>query len=187
MQVTCRNCERLKRRVGDLEHENAALNVENSQLRRRLVYENPNTPPSQGRYPLRQPRNPDAARYPGPPKGHVGRTRPKPKPDVVKSPPRKERCDRCGVLLGEPSYVNHHLVEEISNPHPRLVVDFLEFEWGCVRCGTHTISRHPDCSTAHVAIVACPHIGRQPSTWIKTTPKLASGSVGGKMIEPAIA
>lgn len=146
MRVSCRNCERLERRVGELEDQNAALRAENQQLRRRLAaYENAHTPPSQRRYPPRQPRNPDAPRYPGPPKGHAGRTRPKPRPDVVKPPPRKERCDRCGARLGEPSYVNHHIVEEISNPNPRQVVDFLEYEWGCARCGTHTVSRHPDC------------------------------------------
>jgi len=41
--------------------------------------------------------------------------------------------------------VNHHIVEEISNPSPKHVIDFLEFRWECGVCGVHTVSRHPDC------------------------------------------
>jgi hypothetical protein len=63
----------------------------------------------------------------------------------VKAPERKERCEGCGASLGEPSIVDHHVVEEIMNPHPRQVIDFLEFEWMCTECGSHTVSRHPDC------------------------------------------
>jgi transposase len=63
----------------------------------------------------------------------------------VKAPPRKERCAHCGSRLGKPSYVDHHIVEEIGNPHPRQVIDFLEFTWNCNRCRTYTVSRHPDC------------------------------------------
>jgi transposase len=61
------------------------------------------------------------------------------------APDRREECERCGAPLGEPHYVNHHVVEEVSNPSPRHVIDFLEFEWNCKVCGTHTVSRHPDC------------------------------------------
>jgi transposase len=57
----------------------------------------------------------------------------------------KERCDECGSRLGKPSYVDHHVVEEISNPQPRMVVDFLEFTWNCAGCGADIVSRHPDC------------------------------------------
>lgn len=44
--------------------------------------------------------------------------------------------------------MNHHVVEEISNPSPKLVVDFLEFGWKCGACGAHTTVRHPDCPPA---------------------------------------
>ena len=51
----------------------------------------------------------------------------------------------CGTPLGEPCFVGHHIVEEISNPAPRQVIDYLEYEWECEACGSHTASRHPDC------------------------------------------
>ena len=88
---------------------------------------------------------PGARRYPGRPRGHPGRTRPRPRPDVVRAPERKERCEGCGSLLGEPSFVGHRVVEEISNPHPRQVIDFLTYEYECPSCGSHTTARHPDC------------------------------------------
>lgn len=36
-------------------------------------------------------------------------------------------------------------MEEISNPSPKQVIDFLEFEWECGACGSYTVARHPDC------------------------------------------
>jgi len=41
--------------------------------------------------------------------------------------------------------VDHRIVEEISNPAPRQVIDFLEYSWECSECGSQTVSRHPDC------------------------------------------
>jgi transposase-like protein len=143
--LKCRNCERLRRIIQQLRAENSELREENSMLKRRLrLYENPNTPPSRRRYPRRR-SSTRSGRYPGRPKGYPGRTRPRPRPEVVKPPPMKERCERCGSPLGEPCYVNHHLVEEISNPSPKRVIDFLEFRWECIVCGAETVSRHPDC------------------------------------------
>jgi transposase len=143
--LTCPNCERLRERVQRLTAENSKLREENAELRRRLtLYENPNTPPSRRMYPSRGHTN-YGERFPGRPAGYLGKTRPRPKPDVVKAPEWKDRCQRCGAPLGEPSYVNHRVVEEISNPSPRQVIDCLEFEWKCGACGSHTASRHPDC------------------------------------------
>jgi transposase len=145
LRLICPNCERLLERVQQLTAENSKLREENAELRRRLaLYENPNTPSSRRMYPSHSRTN-CGKRFPGRPKGYPGKTRPKPKPDIVKAPEWKDRCERCGSPLGEPSYVNHHIVEEISNPSPRQVIDFLEFEWGCKACKAHTFSRHPDC------------------------------------------
>jgi len=144
--LTCQNCERLKRRIEELEGQNSGLKAENTELKRRLaVYENAHTAPSQRRFPISQRQSRGGPRYPGRPKGHVGKTRYKPKPDIVKAPQLKEKCERCGASLGEPSYVNHRIVEEVSNPSPRQVIDFLEFEWECGACGSHVTARHPDC------------------------------------------
>jgi len=63
---------------------------------------------------------------------------------VVKKPDWKERCTRCGTPLGEPSHVHHNIIEEISNPAPKQVIDFLEFGWECPECGISTTARHPD-------------------------------------------
>ena len=145
--MTCPDCERLKKRIEELEGQNSRLKAENAELKRRLAaYENAHTAPSQRRFPVSQHQARGGPRYPGRPKGHAGKTRPRPKPDVVKAPEWKDKCERCGTPLGEPSYVKHHIVEEISNPAPRQVIDFLEFEWACEACGSHMTARHPDCS-----------------------------------------
>jgi hypothetical protein len=36
-------------------------------------------------------------------------------------------------------------VEEISNPSPRQVINYLEYEGECVECGSHTTPKYPDC------------------------------------------
>lgn len=136
--MTCQDCARLQ-------EENKRLAAENADLRRRLAaYENPHTPPSRRMIPSRI-RRAGARRYPGRPRGHPGSTRRRPKPDAVKAPERKERCDCCGATLGEPSYVGHRHVEEIGNPSPRQVVDYLTYEYECSECGSRTSARHPDC------------------------------------------
>ena len=64
---------------------------------------------------------------------------------MVKKPDWRERCTRCGISPDEPSNVDHNIVEEISNPAPKQVIDFLEFGWECTWCGASTTARHPDC------------------------------------------
>jgi transposase len=136
----------LERRVEKLTSQNSVLRAENAELKRRLAaYENAHTAPSQRRFPVSQRQARGCPRYPGRPKGHAGKTRSRPKPDIVKVPERKDKCECCGASLGEPSYVNHRIVEEISNPAPKQVIDFLEFEWECEACGSHMTVRHPDC------------------------------------------
>jgi transposase len=136
--MTCQDCLKLQ-------EENLRLAAENTDLRRRLAaYENPHTPPSRRMYPTRIHRA-GARRYPGRPRGHPGSTRPRHKPDTVKTPPPKTRCEGCGAGLGEPSYVGHRIVEEIMNPSPRQVIDYLSYEYECPSCGGHSTARHPDC------------------------------------------
>jgi len=128
--LTCPDCEELRRRVEELEVENERLRFENADLRRRLTfYENAHVAPSQRRFPARKRQSVGGRRYPGSPKGHEGKTRPRLKPDVVKAPEMRGRCERCGAPLGEPCYVDHHIVEEIPNHQPKMVIDYLEFTW----------------------------------------------------------
>ena len=142
--MTCPDCEKLQRKVERLETENAELKRENEELKRRLtLYENPNVPPSRRRYPIRR-RSNTGKRFPGRPKGHPGKTRPTPRPDVVKKP-EWDQCEVCGVPLDWPDYVGHRIVEEISNPSPRLVIDYLVFEGACDVCGAYNVAKHPDC------------------------------------------
>jgi len=145
--LACQGCERLRKGVQQLRTENARLRLENAKLKRRLaLYENPDAPPSLRRYPSRvRSGNSGGKRFPGRPSGHPGKTRPLPKPDVVVAPEQRDECEQCGTPLGEPSYVNHRVIEEISNPSPRHVIDFLEFEYKCEMCGAYAVSRHPDC------------------------------------------
>jgi regulator of replication initiation timing len=84
--LTCPNYQKLTEKIQELAEENAQLREENAQLKRRLAYyENPNTPPSRRMYPSRKHKN-CVRRFPGRPKGHKGKSRPQPKPDVVKVP-----------------------------------------------------------------------------------------------------
>ena len=137
--MTCPDCQQLQ-------EENRRLTQENAELKRRLaLYENPHTPPSKQRYPVRRRRALGSPRYPGRPRGHPGSTRPRLKPTVVKAPPWRDRCEGCGTSLGEPSSVGHRIVEEIGNPAPKQVIDFLEFGWECAGCGASTTARHPEC------------------------------------------
>jgi transposase len=144
--MTCPDCASLQAENHRLTEENHRLTQENTDLKRRLAaYENPHTPPSR-RIAYPTPRSgTDGPRYPGRPRGHRGSTRPRPRPDMVAEPPRKDKCAGCGAPLGEPSEVSHRIVEEISNPAPRQVIDYLEYGYMCEACGTHTVSRHPDC------------------------------------------
>jgi transposase len=64
---------------------------------------------------------------------------------MVKAPDRKEHCECCGSSLGEPSSVDHRIVEEISNPAPRQVINYPVYEYTCPACGSSTVSRHPEC------------------------------------------
>jgi transposase len=122
--------------------------VEIDNLKRRLMfYENPHTPSSKRMYPTRTGDHKKCEkRFPGRPKGHKGTTRPKPaKPDITKAPEHKNTCENCGSPLSEPMHVGHHIFEEISNPKPRQVIDYLEFEYQCGTCKNYMSARHPDC------------------------------------------
>jgi transposase len=145
--MTCPDCEKLQKRVERLETLVIELKRENEELKRRLaLYENAHTPSSQRKYPTRCNGGSHCSgrRFPGRPNGHPGTTRPVPKPDVVKTPTWK-KCPRCGVRLPKPAEVRHHIVEEIPEPSPVVVIDYLEFRGVCRACGARNVARHPDC------------------------------------------
>jgi len=140
----CQTCQKIQQ----LTEQNITLRAEIDNLKRSLMrYENPHTPPSKRMYPTRNgDHTKSQKRFPGRPKGHIGQTRPKPKaPDIIKEPQKKQACDHCGAPLTEPVHVGHRFIEEISNPHPRQVIDFLQFEYKCPSCNSYSLARHPDC------------------------------------------
>ena len=59
--------------------------------------------------------------------------------------PEWESCEKCGAPLPPPEVVDHHIVEEISNPSPGEVIDYLELGGKCTACGTYNVAVHPDC------------------------------------------
>jgi transposase len=143
-EVTCPNCERLWRRVEELEHQNAELKTENAQLKSRLAaYENAHTAPSQRKFPIRRYHNYGGPRYPGRPKGILGRTRQTPKPNLTLKA-EMDRCPHCGSPLDMPTSVKRTVVEEIPEPPPKRVIEFLEANYDCPRCGAHVAARNPD-------------------------------------------
>ena len=112
-----------------------------------MRHENPHTPPSRKMYPTRTSDHTKCEkRFPGRPKGHTGTTRPKPKTiDLIKEPEHKGACNHCGAPLAQPIHVGHHVFEELANPRPRQVIDFLTFDYKCTVCNTYSSTRHPDC------------------------------------------
>jgi len=142
--TNCQTCQKIQQ----LTQENLNLKAEIDTLKRSLMrYENPHTPSSKRMYPTRTgDHTKSTKRFPGRPKGHKGTTRPKPKTiDIIKEPEKKSACNQCGAPLTQPIHVGHHIFEELANPHPRQVIDFLEFNYKCKTCNTYTSTRHPDC------------------------------------------
>ena len=127
-----------------LKAELVRLRVENGKLKRQLALYQSVPPPVTRR--KRRALKPVTSkrRFPGKPKGSPGMTRPIPVPDVVKVP-EWDDCENCGAPLPPPEDVDHCPVEEISNPLPRTVIDYLVLGGRCVRCGTYNVARHPDC------------------------------------------
>ena len=83
--VSCPDCARLRNRLKELEETLEQRDELIAELKLRLkLYENPNTPPSRRMYPSRSHTN-CSKRFPGRPRGHPGKTRLKPKPDIVKT------------------------------------------------------------------------------------------------------
>jgi len=159
---SCPNCAKLKKKIKHLKTVNQQLTQDNTQLREEVkelkrqlapyenakILANPKTKTKtktdikKHAHPARH--NPNGLRFPGRPKGHPGRTRPQPRPDEIRRPEWGE-CKHCGAALPGPEFVEHHIVEEISNPTPKTCIDFLEYQGACDVCGQYTISRHPDC------------------------------------------
>lgn len=148
--MICSGCEiwqeneKLKAEVAQLRKEKAELEVLNGKLKRQLsLYESVRAPtPKKRRRAFTKPSS--GKRFPGRPKGYPGSTRPTPKSDIVVAP-EWDGCEICGAPLPPPEVVDHHIVEDISNPSPRTVIDFLELGGECLCCGAYNVAVHHDC------------------------------------------
>jgi transposase len=147
--MICQGCEiweenlRLRKEIERLAREKTDLEIENGKLRRRLaLYEKIRVPLPKKR--RRAPVRTSGLRFPGRPAGQRGSTRPKPTPEKIVAPEWDE-CERCGAPLPQPEVVEHHVVEEISNPAPKTVIDYLEFRGECPSCRAKVSRVHPDC------------------------------------------
>ncbi len=116
------------------------------ELEARLAkYENAHTPPSLKQDGPRLPGSPiPSGNKVGAPKGHKGVTRPEAKPDKTVRVKLHE-CPLCNERLGEPVGVKRKVVEEIPEPKPVIVTEFLLEEYECPHCGLKVVASHPDC------------------------------------------
>lgn len=145
-ELKAENAE-LRAKLSEQEEHLTQLEIENGKLKRRLaLYESVKAPSQRKRRRVYRHHN-SGKRFPGRPKGHPGNTRPTPKPDIVKVP-EWNGCESCGTPLPPPEDVDHCIIEDVSNPSPRTVTDFLELGGRCVRCGAYNVARHPDCPPA---------------------------------------
>lgn len=109
--------------------------------RRLLAYENAHTPPSQDkrRYPKREKSNNKI----GAPKGHPGTTRKQPEPTETKKL-KLDYCPHCNTSLGEPRKITRRIIEEIPEPQPLRVIEFLVPHYHCNKCKKEVIPTDPE-------------------------------------------
>lgn len=111
--------------------------------RRLLAYENAHTPPSQQKgerhYPLKE----AGERKRGAPEGHKGSTRETPIPTETKTL-LLTQCPCCGQLLGMPKRTERRVIEEIPQPGPLRVIEFLIPHYECLLCNKEIISQDPE-------------------------------------------
>lgn len=150
--MTCPDCEKLQKRVERLEAENERLKRIVAELRKRCeelermlrLYENAHTPPSMRYATSRKSSQVHEQRKPGQKNGHKGITRARAKPDKTVEVVL-ERCPHCNRRLGKPTRIESKIIEEIPEPQPVTVIEFLTAHYYCSNCGRHVVASHPGC------------------------------------------
>jgi transposase len=149
-----RKIERLQQII--LEQQNRIESLENKlkyvetlenkvkSLEARLAkYENAHTPPS-----LTEKKRPpsDGSGKPGQKEGHPGITRPQPEPtEHIES--KLDACPHCHSSLGEPTRTERRIIEEIPEPQPVRVIEYISNHYWCEECNTEIIASNPDMPT----------------------------------------
>lgn len=126
--------EALKKRITELEKQNKELEA---RLRK---YENPHTPSSLKEKPNKLQK--EKKGIPGRPPGHKGTTRPLPTPEKTVKVKARE-CPICHKPLGDPLKIERRIVEDIPEPQPVTVTEYLVAHYQC-SCGEHIIAKHHD-------------------------------------------
>lgn len=137
-EVDCENCQIVKMLLEKIKELEARI----AELERRLrLYENPHTPPSKimGKYPPKK----RSSGKPGQKKGHNGITRPQSEPSEHFETKMKI-CPDCGKLLGEPVKIERKVIEEIPEPKPVKVIEYIYYYYHCKNCNKEFTTSHPD-------------------------------------------
>lgn len=115
------------------------LRKELEELKRKIhVHENAHTPPSKKRFPERK--KPSNSKI-GAPKGHPGTTREKKEP-TERINVEEVQCSHCHDLLDKPFKQEKKIIEEIPDPQPVRVIEFLINHYKCPTCNKITVASH---------------------------------------------
>ncbi|MFH1592294.1 MAG: IS66 family transposase [Candidatus Woesearchaeota archaeon] len=109
-------------------------------LQKRLaIYENAHIPSSKKRFPERK--KPSNSKI-GAPKGHPGTTRERKEP-TERIDVEAVQCKHCRDLLDKPFKQEKKVIEEIPDPQPVRVIEFLIDHYKCPSCNEITVASHP--------------------------------------------
>jgi len=136
-----RKMERLQQKILEQQKRINFLEKKVEILENRLAkYENAHTPPS-----LTEKKRPptNGSGKPGQKEGHPGITRPQPEPtEHIES--KLEACPHCHNPLGEPTRTERQVIEEIPEPQPVRVIEYISNNYWCDKCNKEIIASHPD-------------------------------------------
>ena len=111
--------------------------------KRLLAYENAHTPPSKQQGQRRYPAPEGSSGKRGAPVGHEGTTRSQPNPTETKTL-NLRLCPDCGLPLGKPKRVERRVIEELPQPQPLRVIEFLIPHYECKKCEKEIIPTHTE-------------------------------------------
>jgi transposase len=132
----------LKSRLDEQQKQIEMLQKQIEDLKRHLLaYENAHTPPSkQSNYPKREKK--EGAKL-GAPKGHKGVTRKTPEPTEFKTL-SLDCCPHCQNKLCNPKRIERRIIEEIPEPQPLRVIEFLIPHYHCSHCDNEIVPTDPE-------------------------------------------
>ncbi|MEK7177972.1 MAG: IS66 family transposase [Patescibacteria group bacterium] len=111
--------------------------------KRLLAYDNAHTPPSKQQRKDHYPKPEGSSRKRGAPKGHEGTTRPTPEPTETKTL-NLELCPDCKFPLGKVTRLERRVIEELPEPQPLRVIEFLIPHYECKKCNKEVIPVHSE-------------------------------------------